>query len=203
MNYIIGIICKNYNNCIGYKNTNKLIFNISDELKNFRKITSETTSTHKKNILLMGKNTWLSLPTPILPNRVSCVITSNYLEYSKIYMNTPDILFFGGIPQFLDYFKNNNTKYNNIFVIGGTSMYQYFYDNGLYNYLYISQITSPNNFGDVDINFKNIENEYECIHSEYYKNVLSKHTLDNQDYYLDYNFSVYKNNNKQEFKFLN
>lgn len=56
------------NNAIG--KDNDLLWHISDDLKRFKKITSG----HK---IIMGKNTFLSLPVRPLPNRTSIVITDD------------------------------------------------------------------------------------------------------------------------------
>jgi len=53
---------------IGFKNN--LLTYISADLKHFKEIT-------KGHTVVMGKNTWLSLPKRPLPNRTNIVITSN------------------------------------------------------------------------------------------------------------------------------
>ena len=54
------------NNAIG--KDNQLLWHISDDLKRFKKITTG-------NTIVMGKNTFHSLPNGALPNRVNMVIT--------------------------------------------------------------------------------------------------------------------------------
>jgi dihydrofolate reductase len=61
---IIVAIAKN--NAIG--KDNKLLWHLSDDLKRFKKLTSGHT-------LIMGRNTFLSLPNGALPNRRHIVIT--------------------------------------------------------------------------------------------------------------------------------
>jgi dihydrofolate reductase len=56
------------NNAIG--KDNDLLWHISDDLKRFKRITTG----HK---IIMGKNTFLSLPVRPLPNRTSIVITDD------------------------------------------------------------------------------------------------------------------------------
>ena len=63
---IIVAIAENY--AIG--KDNDLLWHISDDLKRFKQITSG----HK---IIMGKNTFLSLPIRPLPNRISIVITDD------------------------------------------------------------------------------------------------------------------------------
>lgn len=52
---------------------NDLLWNIPADLKRFRKLTTG-------NCLIMGKNTWYSLPKRPLPNRVNIVLTDDPCE---------------------------------------------------------------------------------------------------------------------------
>jgi len=45
---------------IGYQNT--LPWDIPEELKHFRKITTTVNNNAKRNCIIMGKNTWHSIP---------------------------------------------------------------------------------------------------------------------------------------------
>jgi dihydrofolate reductase len=54
------------NNAIGYKN--QLLYHLPDDLKRFKKITSG-------HPVVMGRNTFLSLPKGALPNRTNIVIS--------------------------------------------------------------------------------------------------------------------------------
>lgn len=53
---------------------NKLLWHLSDDLKRFKKITSGHT-------VMMGRNTFLSLPNGALPNRKNIVITDKNNEH--------------------------------------------------------------------------------------------------------------------------
>jgi len=59
------------NNGIG--NNNKLLTHISADLKRFKQIT-------KGHPVVMGRNTWFSLPKKPLPGRTNIVITNNLQE---------------------------------------------------------------------------------------------------------------------------
>ena len=72
---------------IGYKN--KLCWNIPEELKNFKNITSNCFNKNTKNCVIMGKNTWYSLPKAPLQNRINIIISFN--EYDKIKNEIADI----------------------------------------------------------------------------------------------------------------
>ena len=47
---------------------NDLLYTIKEDLKNFKELTSG-------NIVVMGRNTWDSLPIKPLPNRTNIVLT--------------------------------------------------------------------------------------------------------------------------------
>ena len=56
------------NNAIGISNT--LLWHISDDLKRFKKLTTD-------NVIVMGKKTYESLPNGALPNRTNIVISDD------------------------------------------------------------------------------------------------------------------------------
>ena len=54
------IYCKNINNHIGYNGN--LLYNIQEDMKYFKKITSQEYIKNHKNFVIMGYNTWISIP---------------------------------------------------------------------------------------------------------------------------------------------
>jgi len=70
-NNISIIVAVAKNNAIG--KDNKLLWHLSDDLKRFKKITSGHT-------VIMGRNTFLSLPKGALPNRKNIVISDKKEE---------------------------------------------------------------------------------------------------------------------------
>jgi dihydrofolate reductase len=97
------------NNAIG--KDNKLLWHISDDLKRFKKLTSE-------NTVVMGKNTYFSLPVRPLPGRKNIVIT-----------DIPDESFDGCLSAHS--FEEaiclmDNDKEN--FIMGGASIYRQFFN---------------------------------------------------------------------------
>ena len=73
MKRIIGIACLANNRAIGYNNN--LIYNLKEDMNFFKNITKNTVETKKRNALIMGKNTAISI-SRVLPGRLNCVITS-------------------------------------------------------------------------------------------------------------------------------
>ena len=63
------------NRSIGYEN--KLIYHIPEDMKFFRKITSEESENGEMPIVIMGRKTYESIGKP-LPKRDNIVITNNF-----------------------------------------------------------------------------------------------------------------------------
>jgi dihydrofolate reductase/thymidylate synthase len=56
-----------------------LPWNLPDDIKFFKKLTTETKDPFKMNCCIMGKNTFLSIPPKFRPlsNRINIIISSN------------------------------------------------------------------------------------------------------------------------------
>ena len=106
----IKLICAvSKNNVIG--NNNKLPWNISEDLKRFRELTSE-------NIIVMGRKTYDSIGRP-LPKRENLVLSKNKklkIENAKVF-NTPQ--------EILDFYHKREEE-KDLFIIGGTFIYELF-----------------------------------------------------------------------------
>jgi dihydrofolate reductase len=85
---------------------NKLPWHISDDLKNFKKLTSNT-------VVIMGRKTFESIGKP-LPNRINIVISSSM-------PGTEGIIVCHDIPSALERARSYNKE---IFIIGGATIYQ-------------------------------------------------------------------------------
>ena len=104
MNLIVAI-CKK-NNGIGFEN--KIPWYIKEELQYFKSVTTSG----NKNVVIMGRNTWESLPKKPLPNRVNVVITSRIYDDS--------IITYSSLSQAYQAYHD----YDNVMVIGGERLYQ-------------------------------------------------------------------------------
>lgn len=105
---VAAIACVDSNFGIGYNN--KLLFNIKDDLEYFKSLTTDS-------IVIMGRKTWDSLPKKPLPNRVNIVVTNNPLDDNRATYVTLDAI--------KDYLNIHSSKTsNNIFIIGGESIYK-------------------------------------------------------------------------------
>lgn len=147
MKSIIGISCINYNKAIGINN--RLLYNLKSDILFFKNITSSTKLKDKKNAVIMGSNTYFSIPKKNRPlsDRINLVITNE--KYDKILPELQEnTKLFKSVEDSLQYaFVNKQVE--NIFVIGGESIYNYFMKNNLYNKLLINEIKWPqNDIGD-------------------------------------------------------
>lgn len=95
------------NGGIGKKN--QLPWSVSEDLKNFKKLTLNRT-------IIMGRRTWESLPFKPLPMRRNIIITSQNISEQECFSNINDCI------QQLE-----NDGIEDIFVIGGASIYQAFF----------------------------------------------------------------------------
>tara|TARA_Y100000590_G_scaffold276390_1_gene310295 strand:- start:6694 stop:7176 length:483 start_codon:yes stop_codon:yes gene_type:complete len=85
-----------------------LPWHIPEDLKNFKKITQDST-------IIMGRNTWESLPIKPLPKRRNIVISSH---------NIKNIEHYSSIDMCIE--KLNEEYIKKIFVIGGAQIYKEF-----------------------------------------------------------------------------
>ena len=89
------------------KNGN-LPWHISEDLKNFKRLTSGST-------ILMGRNTWESLPVRPLPERRNIVLSSK---------EVPDVEYYTSVEECIETLDGDGTE--KLFVIGGTTVYRNF-----------------------------------------------------------------------------
>jgi dihydrofolate reductase/thymidylate synthase len=148
-----------YKGKLGIGNKNGLLFNLKEDLKYFQKITINE-SRPQKNVVLMGRKTWFSIPKEKRPlkDRLNLVLTNdkNLLQVSPypsfFFRNRPldKDVYFLTYAQFLDFYKRTNA---NVFVIGGGQIYNMFLSNRFLKpeRLYITEVTdtlSPSNAPD-------------------------------------------------------
>ena len=136
----------------------KLPWSIKEELKLFKMITENGT-------VIMGYNTWESLPIKPLPNRTNVVLTTN--NKNKITENYKNVVVLDDINIALKQYNNNQC-----FWIGGASIYNYLIDNYLITNLYISRIHQ-----DYETDTKiNIDKLYDKEHNIVSRQVFEKFT---------------------------
>ena len=108
---IAAIVAVDNNWGIGYNND--LLMKIPKDLNHFKKITD-------KHVIIMGSNTWDSLPIKPLPNRVNVVITRKPYEDFK---DCDGIVIFTSLDDVKEYL-NNLDIFSDAFIIGGEFIYK-------------------------------------------------------------------------------
>lgn len=119
---ISAIYATSENGVIG--NGNKLPWHIPKDLKHFKEITLNKT-------IIMGRKTFESIGKP-LPNRQNIVISNNN-EWSH-----PNVKVFTSVEDALSFLKNEEE----VFVIGGSSLFNYFFKNNYISYIYLTIVKS-------------------------------------------------------------
>ena len=173
--FINLILATDINNGIG-KN-NKIPWLIKKDLSYFKDLTSFNNKNNEKNAVLMGRKTWESIPDNIKPlkNRTNIVITNkNCLNENK------DIIIINQLN--IEIIKKKceelNIKY--LWIIGGSSIYNYFLDEGFYNYIFLTKIYDNFNC-DVSVNIE-----------KYLSNkILSSENYNDKN--IKFNFNIYTN----------
>ena len=165
------IVAKDLNNGIG--NDNKMSWYLPNELAHFKNLTLNCT-------ILMGYNTWESLPIKPLKNRNNIIISENhYDELKKQNYDENQVNIFKNIQEALKYLEENNIE--KIFVIGGETIYNEFIANNFYDNLYTTNIycqfnctkyfNMPNNlqlteYGNVETEID--KNSGNLVHYQYF-----------------------------------
>jgi dihydrofolate reductase len=152
MNYnIIVAVCKN--NGIGYNN--KIPWYFKEDLKLF----SMLTRGNNNNAIIMGRNTFESLPNNFLPKRDNLILSSSIIidekrenNIIKTFDNTNSVIEFC-----------NKKKYEEVWVIGGQLIYETFIKKNIINKLFITKI---NNEYECDKYFYYNEKEWKLVSSE-------------------------------------
>lgn len=129
MNYnIIVAICEN--NGIGYNNS--LPWNIKEDLKIFSKLTRG----NNNNAIIMGRNTFESLPNKFLPKRDNLILSSSIIIDEKKENNI--IKTFDNIDSIIEFCNSKN--YQEVWIIGGQLIYESFLRKNIINKLFITKI---------------------------------------------------------------
>ena len=133
---------------------NKIPWNVKDDMKMFKTL---TTGHH----VLMGRKTYESIGQP-LPNRTNLIITAN-----KNFVKPDGAYIFDCSYKAMDFARDRGEE--EIFICGGTTIYNFFMENKLADRIYLTKIDYD---GKADTYFPKIdENEWEITSSkEFLKN---------------------------------
>jgi len=172
MNMIVAF-CKNRG--IGIQNN--LPWKLSNDLKHFKKTTSEGDN----NCVIMGRNTWDSLKYKPLKNRINIILSSSLNKNEiKKYKETYVVSNFDSLNNEINNLLNDKKK---IWLIGGKSIYDYYIENPKLDKIYVTYIND--NFS-CDVKFPKIPPNFFVMKNSklFYQNKIL------------YNFLVYDNKNR-------
>jgi len=118
---------------------------LEGDLPRFKKLTQD-------QVVVMGKNTWLSLPKKPLPNRLNFVVSRQELELPNGAISIKDLTTF--------------EHYKNAWLIGGANLV-----NSSWDYIDEIHLTLTHSHYDCDtfIDLLNLEHNYTRVHIEHYK----------------------------------
>lgn len=165
---------------IGYDNM--MCWHIPEELKHFKKITVTVNDKNKKNCVIMGKNTWYSLPKRPLIDRMNIIISS--LEYDKISREIRDsgeenVRVFKNIEDAFKYAEENE-EIESAFIIGGAQLYNECLDKYVENikYVYMTMVYDKkydcNKYISADVIFNNFKFDKEDFNNTELKYITMK-----------------------------
>ncbi|XP_055387836.1 dihydrofolate reductase-like isoform X2 [Condylostylus longicornis] len=133
---IIAAVCKNG----GIGLNGALPWNLKNDLLHFRNLTMFTNDPLKKNALIMGRKTYFAIPENKRPlsARIN-VILSRTINQSKI---SKDVILCSTMEEAINRFSQEDFKnlVENVWVIGGSSVYREAMDSPFCNRLYLTQI---------------------------------------------------------------
>ena len=152
------IVAKGKNNEIG--KDNKLLWDLPEDMKNFRKLTNGKT-------VIMGRKTYESIGR-LLPNRLNVVVSSTMED-----PNIKNLVIFRSLE---DVYFHYQRYAGEIFVIGGSSIYEYFKDKC--DKLYITDVDdtyegADSFFPEIDMSNYNVESsvDYDGFKITEYKKI--------------------------------
>ncbi len=133
------ILAVDEKNGIGKNGT--LAWNIKKDMTYFKNITSDTADLSKMNAVIMGRGTWDSIPARFrpLPNRINCILTRK-IQNNNLDSKPDDfVLYFNSLEICLkELAKKENLE--NIFVIGGASLYNQLIYTDLIDKIYLTEV---------------------------------------------------------------
>lgn len=122
---------------IGYNNN--IPWHIPADLKHFKDITTSVPYDGVVNAVIMGKNTWMSLPKQHKPlkSRLNIVVSSTLSEDDMC--GYEDAINVTSLQNAIEHLLTNKRVYN-VFVIGGARLYNEALLNPLFKKAYVTQV---------------------------------------------------------------
>jgi len=144
------IVAVDSENGIGVKNN--IPWCEKDDLKLFSKLTR---GNNNNNCVIMGNNTWKSLPNKPLKNRDNLILSRNY-------QNDCNCNYFSTIESLVNFCNYKN--YDEMWVIGGSEIYNLFLEKEMVKKIFLSRL---NKSYKCDKFFPKIPNTFKLTEKEY------------------------------------
>ena len=198
------IVCHCNKNGIG--RSNNIPWKLSDDLKHFKIITTSTNIVDVKNIVIMGRNTWESIPNNYRPLKDRY----NFVISSKTKFEDSDKVDFiaSSLESCMEYINSETSIFKNskTFIIGGEMLYKYTLDNysSMINKIYVTElyisVTCDKFFPAIDkkqFSISKVSN-FKKENNMYYRYFVYV----NNDLNDDINSMIYVNNEELNYKNL-
>jgi dihydrofolate reductase/thymidylate synthase len=131
---------------MGIGNKGTLPWKLPKEMAYFKQLTVSTQDPLKRNVVLMGRKTWESIPPKFrpLPDRLNVVLSSNPQSVDIGEAAPSKVQVFAALSDALEFLgsSKNANKFENIFVIGGATLYDEVISAGLADEIYLTKVLS-------------------------------------------------------------
>lgn len=190
----------------GIGKNNNIPWKFTKDIKQFKMLTlGNKTLEDKYNIVIMGRNTYDSIPNYYRPlkNRINIILSNTLTPTEKYKLEDFDYviknpIFFNNINFLLIYINTISPFTNECFIIGGSKIYNIFLDLKLINKIFLTKINDAIYNCDVVFEFSKYKKQFELIENTYFKDVNKiNFTLNTLAY------CIYSYTNKEENKFIN
>ena len=107
----------------GIGKAGQLPWRLKDDMRFFKEVTTKTEDPAKKNMVIMGSKTWISIPKFPLPNRLNVVLTRDKVkaeERSGVHGYSPSCHFESSVEEAFDLADDS---IESIFIIGGGQVF--------------------------------------------------------------------------------
>ena len=180
-----------YDSSRGIGNNNELPWDIPEDIRHFKELTLCVKNENKKNVVIMGRNTYESIHQKYRPlkDRINIVLSRSM----KPVENIENLIILDSINKVLDYINKNKKKIETSYVIGGESIYKQLLDRHLISDIYATEIKRV---CKCDTFFPIVENYIEEHQVSYYSTDYKTNCN------ISFNFIHYIYNNIEEKKYL-
>lgn len=125
----------------GIAKNRRIPWHKSEDLKFFKKITTQTQLPNKINAIIMGRKTWESIPKRNLPNRINIVLTRDPTKYQRF--QNENLLFVSSIKEAKNLI-NDISRIETTWIIGGAEIYNKVFKDNIVTDIFLTKV--PGNF---------------------------------------------------------